>query len=271
LAPARASITPSPRQRAKDDQSTIRPRSVLALLSGLDVRREAVQRLLFWILLAVLAGIMVLVVQDDKAFAQLSQVDLSSLAVKIVLVVVIGAFALTLFRERFATALQSMLIWVAIALVLAIGYTYRFELHDVSDRVLAELVPGHVVTRGHTVEIVRTGGSFSIGAQVNGARVPMALDTGASSVVLTQEAAKAAGLPLEMLAYTVNVETANGRARAAPVTLERLAVGGIVERAVPALIAQPGQLHTSLLGMSFLNRLESWEVRGDQLLLRGYP
>jgi aspartyl protease family protein len=40
---------------------------------------------------------------------------------------------------------------------------------------------------------------------------------------------------------------------------------------VPALIAQPGQLHTSLLGMSFLNRLESWEVRGDQLLMRGYP
>jgi aspartyl protease family protein len=121
------------------------------------------------------------------------------------------------------------------------------------------------------VEVVRSGGSFSIGAQVNGARVAMALDTGASSVVLTQEAAKAAGLPLEVLAYTVNVDTANGRARAAPVTLDRLAVGGIVERSVPALIAQPGQLHTSLLGMSFLNRLESWEVRGDQLLMRGYP
>ena len=229
------------------------------------------QRLL-WILLAALAGVLVLVAQHDRVFAGLSQVDLSSLAVKIVLVVVIGSFALTLLRrERFASALQSALIWVVIALLLAIGYTYRFELRDVSERVLAEIVPGHMATRGHTVEIVRNGGSFSIGAQVNGARVPMALDTGASSVVLTQEAAKAAGLPLEVLAYTVNVDTANGRARAAPVTLDRLAVGGIVERAVPALIAQPGQLHTSLLGMSFLNRLESWEVRGDQLLLRGYP
>jgi aspartyl protease family protein len=222
-------------------------------------------------LLAVLAGVLLLAAQNDKVAAGLSRVDLSSLAVKIVLVVAIGAFALTLLRERFATALQSALIWVAIALLLAIGYTYRFELQDVSDRVLAELVPGHVATRGRLVEIVRSGGSFSIGAQVNGARVPMALDTGASSVVLTQEAAKAAGLPLEVLAYTVNVETANGRARAAPVTLDRLAVGGIIERAVPALIAQPGQLNTSLLGMSFLNRLESWEVRGDQLLMRGYP
>jgi aspartyl protease family protein len=121
------------------------------------------------------------------------------------------------------------------------------------------------------VEIVGSGGGFSIAAQVNGARVSMALDTGASSVVLTQDAAKAAGLPLEVLAYTVTVDTANGRARAAPVTLDRVAVGSIVARSVPALIAPPGQLRVSLLGMSFLKRLDSWEVRGDRLLLRGNP
>jgi aspartyl protease family protein len=90
-------------------------------------------------------------------------------------------------------------------------------------------------------------------------------------VVLTQEAAKAAGLPLEVLSYTVNVETANGRTRAAPVTLDRVAVGNIIELSVPALIAQPGQLRTNLLGMSFLNRLQGWEVRGDRLVMRAYP
>jgi len=74
-----------------------------------------------------------------------------------------------------------------------------------------------------------------------------------------------------VLSYSVNVDTANGRTRAASVTLDRLAVGGIVERSVPALVAQPGQLRTNLLGMSFLNRLESWEVRGDKLMMRGYP
>ena len=97
----------------------------------------------------------------------------------------------------------------------------------------------------------------------------MKLDTGASAVVLTHDAARAAGLPLEMLNYSVQVDTANGRARAAAVTIDRLVVGDIVERSVPALIAQPGQLRTSLLGMSFLNRLESWEVRGDRLMMRG--
>ena len=87
-------------------------------------------------------------------------------------------------------------------------------------------------------------------------------------MVLTQEAAKAAGLPLDFLNYSVQVETANGRTRAAPVTLDRVRVGAIEERQVPALIAQPGQLRMSLLGMSFLNRLKSSEVRGDRLLLR---
>ena len=86
--------------------------------------------------------------------------------------------------------------------------------------------------------------------------------------MLTQEAAKAAGLPLDFLNYSVQVETANGRTRAAPVTLDRVRVGAIEERQVSALIAQPGQLRMSLLGMSFLNRLKSSEVRGDRLLLR---
>ena len=56
----------------------------------------------------------------------------------------------------------------------------------------------------------------------------MVLDTGASAVVLTQDAAKAAGLPLEVFNYKVTVDTANGRTRAAPVTLDRIGVGGIV-------------------------------------------
>jgi aspartyl protease family protein len=137
---------------------------------------------------------------------------------------------------------------------------------------LAQLMPGRAYSRGRTVELARAqAGDFQIATSVNGKKVPMVLDTGASSVILTDDAAKAAGLPLEMVKYSISIDTANGRTRAAAVTLDRLAIGNIVERSVPALIAQPGQLKTSLLGMSFLNRLESWEVRGDRLLLRGYP
>jgi aspartyl protease family protein len=128
------------------------------MLVQAEVRLSTVLRLLL-ILLVVLAGVLVMVAQNDQGFTGLNAVDLSDLAVKIVLVVVIGSFALTLFRERFATALQSALIWVVIALLLAIGYTYRLELQDVSERVLAEFVPGRVATRGRMVEVVRSGGA----------------------------------------------------------------------------------------------------------------
>jgi clan AA aspartic protease (TIGR02281 family) len=99
----------------------------------------------------------------------------------------------------------------------------------------------------------------------------MVIDTGATSVVLTYDTAKAIGLPLELLEYDVDVETASGRTKAARLTLDRLAIGKLVERSVPALVVQRGQMKTNLLGMSFLDRLESWEVRADRLVLRGFP
>ena len=209
---------------------------------------------------------------DQDAIANLLRHDIGSLVLKIALVIFAGGLVLVIFRERLSKALEAMAFWAVVGLLLVVGYSYRFELRDVADRVIAELMPGHVARHGQNAEVVRgRRGDFALAAHINGAKIPMVLDTGASSVVLTQEAAKAAGLPIEVLNYTVNVDTANGRTRAAPVTLDRLAVGGLMERSVPALVAQRGQLKSNLLGMSFLNRLESWEVRGDKLRMRGAP
>ncbi len=229
---------------------------------------------LFWLLLVGLSiALLILIARHGEGtVGSLSTGKFSSLIYKILLLVFFAGSVMTLFRERFTQAALAALLWVVVGLLLVGGYSYRFELHDIVDRVLAELDPGRVVTQGRTVAVARTNaGDFNIKAQINGARVAMVLDTGASSVVLTRDDAKAAGLPLEVLAYTVNIDTANGRTRAAPVTLDRIAIGSLVERSVDALVAQPGQLKTSLLGMSFLNRLQSWEVSGDRLMLRGYP
>jgi aspartyl protease family protein len=229
---------------------------------------------MLWVLLAGLglSLVILLVRHSEGTVGPLTTDDFASLTVKIALLVFLGGSAVVIFRESIAKALQAILFWVVLGMVLALGYTYRFDLRTAYEKVMAELVPGRAASSGRVVEIARgNAGEFSIITQVNGGTVPMILDTGASSVVLTQQAAKAAGLPLEVLNYNVVVDTANGRTRAAAVTLDRIAIGGLVERAVPALIAQPGQLRTSLLGMSFLNRLESWEVRGDKLIMRGYP
>jgi aspartyl protease family protein len=233
-----------------------------------------VTRRLTWVfVLGVALSLAALIASNDQdAIATLLRHDLGALAVKITLAVSAGGLAVVVFRHHFSKALEPILFWVVIGLLLVIGYTYRFELRDVTDRVIAELMPGHVASHGSSAEVVRgRGGDFALSAHINGAKVAMVLDTGASSVVLTQEAAKAAGLPIEVLTYTVNVDTANGRTHAAPVTLDRIVIGGLIERSVPALVAQTGQLKSNLLGMSFLNRLESWEVRGDRLRMRGTP
>jgi aspartyl protease family protein len=238
-------------------------------------------RRLLWVLLVGLAlALSVLIARNDQgAVGNLTTSDFASLAIKITILVVVGSAVLTLFQDR-SQALESALLWVVLALVLVLVYTFRFDVRDSFDRALAELVPGHgATTRGRavefrTVEFSRSrAGEFPIMAEVNEAHIWMILDTGANSVVLTNEAAKAAGFPLEsgMVKYSVNVETANGRALAAPVTIDKITIGSIAERSIPALIAPPGQLKTSLLGMSFLDRLQSWEVRGDRLVLRAYP
>ena len=43
----------------------------------------------------------------------------------------------------------------------------------------------------------------------------------------------------------------------------------IVVRGVRALVARPGALNESLLGMSFLEKLKSYSVEGGRLVLRG--
>jgi clan AA aspartic protease (TIGR02281 family) len=152
-----------------------------------------------------------------------------------------------------------------------VAYRDPERLVRASDRV-SELLRSRALGPASVVQIPRgTNGEFNIHAKINGIGAPMVVDTGATSVVLTYETAKAVGLPLELLEYDVDLETAGGHTKAARLTLDRLAIGHLVERSVPALVVQHGQMKTNLLGMSFLNRLESWEVRGERLVLHGFP
>jgi aspartyl protease family protein len=152
-----------------------------------------------------------------------------------------------------------------------VAYKDPEQVARASDSV-SDMLRGRAASHARAVQIARgQGGEFALQARINGVNTPMVIDTGATSVVLTWETAKAAGLPLELLEYNVDVETASGHTRAARLTLDRLAIGKLVERSVPALVAPRGQMKTNLLGMSFLDRLERWEVRADRLMLHGYP
>jgi len=117
----------------------------------------------------------------------------------------------------------------------------------------AQHVPGNVL-----VYHADKAGHFWIDAAVNGASVRFFVDTGASTVTLTAADAAAAGLSHGSLSYTMVTNTANGQGRAAPVRLREVRIGQLAINDVQGAVVD--NLHMSLLGMSFLKRLQRFEV-----------
>ena len=108
-------------------------------------------------------------------------------------------------------------------------------------------------------------------SDVGRARIHFLVDTGASTVALTAADAARLGFKPDQLIYSRPVFTAEGQVRAAPVMLSRITIGGVAVREVKALVLQDGpdkdRPRTSLLGMSYLNRLSRMTATRDNLLL----
>ena len=120
-----------------------------------------------------------------------------------------------------------------------------------------------------TVEIrASSNGHFHTTAYVNGRPVDVMVDTGATIVALTWEDAQRAGLSIKNGDFRHKVSTANGTARVAAVTLDRISIGDITVRNVQAAVAEPGKLQTTLLGMTFLGELSRTEMTRGMLVLQ---
>ena len=117
--------------------------------------------------------------------------------------------------------------------------------------------------------VIRAGrhGHFATRAEVNGRSIEVMVDTGASTVALTYEDAAAAGIFPSNADFRHRVSTANGTARVAAVMLDRVSIEGITVRNVRAVVAEPGRLETTLLGMSFLGQLRRAEMSRGVLTL----
>jgi len=110
-------------------------------------------------------------------------------------------------------------------------------------------------------------GHFLSRVSINGQEVSALVDTGATYVSIPYERAEELGLDPATLEYSVRMQTANGIQRAAVVTLDEVELQGIRVRQVRAIVAPPRAMADVLLGMSFLNKLRSFEIRDGQLLL----
>ena len=230
-----------------------------------------------WIALFILAlGAMLLVSNESGMIAGLDSTTFGYAALCLALLVFIGGGFLGNYSGRAGAMLRDAVTWLALGLGLVTVYAYKDELMPIAARVVGELIPGSAMTveqsAGGLTEVrirKRLDGHFTAKVRVNGKPVSMIVDTGATSIVLTPEDAAKAGIDTKALTYKVPVLTANGQAMAARVRLNKVAIGPLDRDKVDALVAQPGALSQSLLGMSFLSRLRSYEFSGDFLTLRG--
>ncbi|MBI2978338.1 MAG: TIGR02281 family clan AA aspartic protease [Rhodospirillales bacterium] len=165
--------------------------------------------------------------------------------------------------------LRNVGLWTAIAVALFAGYSYRFELLAIKDRMVAELLPrvGVEVALGAVSFRADASGHFVVEATVDGVNIRFLVDTGASDVVLSPADAERLGFDLKKLSYTRRFETANGIVVGAPVRLGSVAVGPIGIADVRATV-NGAPMQNSLLGMSFLGRLSGYQVSRDTLVLR---
>lgn len=111
-------------------------------------------------------------------------------------------------------------------------------------------------------------GHYHATAEINGRSIEVLVDTGASMVAMPYEDAERAGIYVKDADFTARASTANGLARMAPVILDRVSIGDITVRNVKAAVMEPGKLGQTLLGMSFLGRLQRADMRSGVLLLQ---
>jgi aspartyl protease family protein len=185
------------------------------------------------------------------------------------------------------TLLGEVASWVILAGISVAGVTHFDELTTIAHRFigtdLAQLgtarpqqIPAAAThsaeakgTSGYTVELpIGTDGHFHTDAEINGRSVNVLVDTGASLVALTAEDAEAAGIYVNEKDFTHQMQTANGLARVAPVTLDRIAIGDITIRNVRGIVSEAGAMSVSLLGMTFLSQIERVDMRAGKLILQ---
>lgn len=184
----------------------------------------------------------------------------------------ITGWAVERARPSLRDAVGALVMWAIFVVSLGAVYIRREEVYDGVRSFAEELgygPPAAVVSAGGEVTVTRRrDGHFRFDVDVNGKPAPFLFDTGATSVVLTAETAEIIGIKPSELRFVSPVQTANGKSMTAPVILDRLSIGPIVFTRVSALVAKPGLLGDNLLGQSVLGRLDSYEVRGNRLVLR---
>ncbi len=112
-------------------------------------------------------------------------------------------------------------------------------------------------------------GHYIVHPSVDNYRIKMMVDTGASIVALTAADARALGVRNDASSRKIVLSTANGAVTGFRTVLREIRLGDIVVRNVDAVVLPERALSMSLLGNSFLSKLQGYEVQTGRMVLRG--
>ncbi|MEI4486485.1 TIGR02281 family clan AA aspartic protease [Frigidibacter sp. MR17.14] len=191
----------------------------------------------------------------------LSPEDTASLIYLGLLGLAVGGTLLVLLRSNFAKTAAQLLTWALIFLGVIAA-------HGLWQQIGPQVMPRQAVfDEGARVVIpVSADGHYYVTLELNGQPVKMVVDTGATDMVLSRADAERAGIDTTDLAFIGRAQTANGRVATAPVRIDSVVLGGIEDRRVRATVTD-GALDESLLGMGYLSRFASLEIRARQMIL----
>ena len=220
--------------------------------------------------LAGLAGIAILLIVLARNFPGQDSPLGDAYLWRMVAVLALVSSGLLFIRDiNLKQATRNILAWLGVAGVLMIGFTYQDELRRMALRLRADLIPGYAVETGdHEMTISESdGGSYFVYGTVNDTQVKFLIDTGASDIVLSPGDARRAGIDLDRLTFDHPYESANGIGHGARLKLLSLKVGKIDLADVDAAVDK-AEMSSSLLGMTFLRRLKSFQFADRKLILR---
>ncbi|HEX4891566.1 MAG TPA: TIGR02281 family clan AA aspartic protease [Alphaproteobacteria bacterium] len=230
------------------------------------------------LLIAIAGGLFLLFQQFPGVIG--GQFEQARLAQGVLLLVLVASSFVMGWTGSAGAALKQALLWAGLFVIMLTVYAYRTEFLEMGFRVAGVTMPtipmagrptdngsGKSATGVVYLRAVERG-HFLADAAVNGTHVRFLVDTGASIVGLSASDAQRLGMDLKKLNFDITVSTANGETKAARVTLDEIKIGSISRKKVDALIARDGEMSISLLGMSFLNSLGSFEMGDGVLILR---
>jgi len=187
--------------------------------------------------------------------------DLGSLAYLGLLLAVLALWFFAQARKNLGKTLQQALSWGLIF----VGFIAAFGLWDDIRNTVAP--QQSVFQQGNRIELPRApDGHYYITLQINKQPVRFVVDTGASGIVLTEADAIRIGIVPSTLAYVGRANTANGMVRTAPIRLNEISIGNITDTNLGAFVNQ-GEMDSSLLGMSYLQRYSKIEITNGALVL----